>query len=105
MLFVTSGTNGIQARCGPRRRQVGYPVAIAPNALVTTLYVMGCCFEGGEAGDIAERSYSEVVTRLLDGDGVSTVFQPIGVLAVFCETVERPISGVLDAIPAACHHI
>jgi len=29
----------------------------------------------------------------------------IGVLAVFCETVERPAGGVLDAIPLACHHI
>jgi diguanylate cyclase (GGDEF)-like protein len=29
----------------------------------------------------------------------------VGVLAVFRETAERPVSGVVDAIPAACHHI
>jgi len=39
--------------------------------------VTGCSFEGGEAGDIAERSYSDVVTRILDGGRLSTMFQPI----------------------------
>jgi hypothetical protein len=29
----------------------------------------------------------------------------IGVLAVFCETVEPTVSGMLNSIPAACHHI
>jgi diguanylate cyclase (GGDEF)-like protein len=29
----------------------------------------------------------------------------IGVLAVFCESVERPVGGVLDVVPVACHHI
>ncbi len=29
----------------------------------------------------------------------------IGVLAIFCESVERPGSGVRDATPVACHHI
>ncbi len=29
----------------------------------------------------------------------------IGVLAVFCENEERPVGGVLDAVPLACHHI
>jgi EAL domain-containing protein (putative c-di-GMP-specific phosphodiesterase class I) len=38
---------------------------------------MGCSFEGGEAGDIAERSYADVVTRILDGGQLSTMFQPI----------------------------
>jgi diguanylate cyclase (GGDEF)-like protein len=32
---------------------------------------------GGEAADIAERSYSEVVTRILEGGALATVFQPI----------------------------
>jgi diguanylate cyclase (GGDEF)-like protein len=39
--------------------------------------VAGSSYEGGEATDIAERSYSEVVNRILDGEGVSTMFQPI----------------------------
>jgi diguanylate cyclase (GGDEF)-like protein len=29
----------------------------------------------------------------------------IGVLAIFCESVERPVGRVLDAVPVACHHI
>ncbi len=39
--------------------------------------VMGGSFEGGEAGDITERSYSDVVTRVLEGSPLATVFQPI----------------------------
>jgi diguanylate cyclase (GGDEF)-like protein len=39
--------------------------------------VAGSSYEGGEAADIAERSYSDVVTRVLGGGGVSTMFQPI----------------------------
>jgi len=29
----------------------------------------------------------------------------VGVLAIFRESEERPVSGVLDAIPVACHHL
>jgi diguanylate cyclase (GGDEF)-like protein len=39
--------------------------------------VMGCSYERGEAGDIADRSYSDVITHLLDGGPLTTVFQPI----------------------------
>ena len=39
--------------------------------------VSGASYEGGESADIAERSYSDVVTRILDGGRVSTMFQPI----------------------------
>jgi diguanylate cyclase (GGDEF)-like protein len=39
--------------------------------------VAGASYEGGESADIAERSYSDVVTRILDGGRVSTMFQPI----------------------------
>jgi diguanylate cyclase (GGDEF)-like protein len=39
--------------------------------------VAGCSYERGEAADIAERSYSNVVARVLDGGAVSTMFQPI----------------------------
>ena len=39
--------------------------------------VMGCSFEGGESGDIAERSYSDVVTRIIDGGRLITMFQPV----------------------------
>jgi diguanylate cyclase (GGDEF)-like protein len=39
--------------------------------------IAGASYEGGEATDIAERSYSDVVTRILDGEIVSTMFQPI----------------------------
>ena len=39
--------------------------------------VIGCSFEGGEAADIAERSYSDVVTRLFEGGDLTTMFQPI----------------------------
>jgi diguanylate cyclase (GGDEF)-like protein len=39
--------------------------------------VMGTSYERGETGDIAERSYSDVITKVLEGGGLSTVFQPI----------------------------
>ena len=39
--------------------------------------VMGCSYERGEAGDIADRSYSEVITHLLEGGPITTMFQPI----------------------------
>ncbi len=39
--------------------------------------VMGCSYERGEAGDIADRSYSDVVMRILEGGALSTMFQPI----------------------------
>jgi len=39
--------------------------------------VAGASYEGGEAGDIAERSYSDVVTRILEGGALATMFQPI----------------------------
>jgi diguanylate cyclase (GGDEF)-like protein len=39
--------------------------------------VIGSSYERGEAGDIAERSYSDVITRVLEGGALSTVFQPV----------------------------
>ena len=39
--------------------------------------VMGCSYERGEAGDIADRSYSDVITHLLEGGPITTMFQPI----------------------------
>jgi len=39
--------------------------------------VIGCSYEQGEAGDIADRSYSDVITRLLEGGPLTTMFQPI----------------------------
>jgi diguanylate cyclase (GGDEF)-like protein len=39
--------------------------------------VIGNSYERGEAGDIADRSYSDVITRLLDGGPLTTMFQPI----------------------------
>jgi diguanylate cyclase (GGDEF)-like protein len=39
--------------------------------------VTGCSYERGEAGDIADRSYSDVVMRILEGGLVSTMYQPI----------------------------
>jgi diguanylate cyclase (GGDEF)-like protein len=37
----------------------------------------GSSYEGGEAADIAERSYSDVVARVLKGGSITTMFQPI----------------------------
>jgi diguanylate cyclase (GGDEF)-like protein len=39
--------------------------------------VSGTSYQGGEAADIAERSYSDVVMRILDGGSLATMFQPI----------------------------
>jgi diguanylate cyclase (GGDEF)-like protein len=39
--------------------------------------VIGSSYEAGEAGDIADRSYSDVITRVLDGGLLATVFQPV----------------------------
>jgi diguanylate cyclase (GGDEF)-like protein len=39
--------------------------------------VAGASYEGGEARDIAERSYADVVNRILDGGVLATMFQPI----------------------------
>jgi diguanylate cyclase len=39
--------------------------------------IAGSSYEGGETADIAERSYSDVVTRILDGGSLTTMFQPI----------------------------
>ena len=39
--------------------------------------VVGVAYVTGEAGDIAERSYSDVITHVLRGGPLTTVFQPI----------------------------
>ncbi len=39
--------------------------------------VIGSSYERGEAGDIAERSYTDVITRVLEGGVLATVFQPV----------------------------
>ena len=39
--------------------------------------VVGCSYERGESGDIAERPYSDVVVRVLQGGDLRTMFQPI----------------------------
>jgi diguanylate cyclase (GGDEF)-like protein len=39
--------------------------------------VAGCSYERSESGDIADRSYSDVVTRIFEGGALSTMFQPI----------------------------
>jgi diguanylate cyclase (GGDEF)-like protein len=39
--------------------------------------VLGSSYEPGETGDVAERSYSDVITRVLDGGALTTVFQPV----------------------------
>jgi diguanylate cyclase (GGDEF)-like protein len=39
--------------------------------------VAGRSYETGEAGDIAERSYSDVIIRVLEGGLLTTVFQPV----------------------------
>jgi diguanylate cyclase (GGDEF)-like protein len=78
---------------GPVRITVGWsaapagadPVSVwqrADESLYTAKHaggnrVIGTSYERGEAGDIADRSYSEVITRLLDGGPLTTMFQPI----------------------------
>lgn len=39
--------------------------------------VVGASYERGEGGDIADRSYTDVVARILEGGPLQTVFQPI----------------------------
>jgi diguanylate cyclase (GGDEF)-like protein len=39
--------------------------------------VAGCAYERSEIGDIANRSQSEVVSRIFEGGALSTMFQPI----------------------------
>jgi diguanylate cyclase (GGDEF)-like protein len=39
--------------------------------------IAGASYERGEAADIAERSYSDVVARILEGGSLSTMYQPI----------------------------
>jgi diguanylate cyclase (GGDEF)-like protein len=39
--------------------------------------IAGSSYEGGESADIAERSYSDVVARVLEGGSITTMFQPI----------------------------
>ncbi|MFI5286976.1 MAG: EAL domain-containing protein [Candidatus Dormibacteria bacterium] len=67
--------------------------------------VMGCPFEAGTTGDIVERSYSDVVTRILDGGPLSTVFQPIVNLfdgsVMGYEALARPEGfAVMDSVEA-----
>ena len=39
--------------------------------------VIGLAYQTGEFGDIAERSYTEVITHVLNGGPLTTMFQPI----------------------------
>ncbi len=39
--------------------------------------VIGSAYGRGEAGDIADKSYSDLVLKVLEGEPLSTVFQPI----------------------------
>jgi diguanylate cyclase (GGDEF)-like protein len=67
--------------------------------------VAGSSYEGGEAGDIAERSYSDVVNRILDGGPLTTMFQPIVELAtgkvMGYEALARPDGfAAMDSVEA-----
>jgi diguanylate cyclase (GGDEF)-like protein len=67
--------------------------------------VTGSSYEGGEAADIAERSYSEIVTRILDGGALTTMFQPIVDLidgtVVGYEALARPEGfAAMDSVEA-----
>jgi diguanylate cyclase (GGDEF)-like protein len=67
--------------------------------------VMGCSYERGEAGDIAERSYSDVVTRIFEGGDLTTMFQPIVDLVdgsvIGYEALARPEGfAALDSVEA-----
>jgi diguanylate cyclase (GGDEF)-like protein len=67
--------------------------------------VSGSSYEGGEAGDIAERSFTDVVTRILDGGPLTTMFQPIvdlsdGVVMGY-EALARPEGfAAMDSVEA-----
>ena len=85
--------HSLQLASGPVRVTVGWSAAPAGADPVSvwqradeSLYkakraggdqVAGSSYERGEAGDIAERSYSDVVIRILDGGPLTTMFQPI----------------------------
>jgi len=67
--------------------------------------VAGSSYESGEAADIAERSYSDVVTRVLDGGAISIMFQPIVSLddgaVVGYEALARPEGfAAMDSVEA-----
>jgi diguanylate cyclase (GGDEF)-like protein len=111
----------LQLSSGPVRVTVGWSAAPAGADPVSvwqradeSLYkgkraggdqVAGSSYEGGEAGDIAERSYSDVVTRILDGGPLTTMFQPIvdlsdGVVMGY-EALARPEGfAAMDSVEA-----
>ena len=67
--------------------------------------VAGSSYEGGESADIAERSYSDVVTRILDYRSISTMFQPIVSLddgaVIGYEALARPEGfAAMDSVEA-----
>jgi diguanylate cyclase (GGDEF)-like protein len=67
--------------------------------------VAGSSYESGEAADIAERSYSDVVTRVLEGGPISIMFQPIVSLddgaVVGYEALARPEGfAAMDSVEA-----
>ena len=67
--------------------------------------VAGSSYEGGEMADIAERSYSDVVTRLLEGGSLNTMFQPIVSLengaVIGYEALARPEGfAAMDSVEA-----
>jgi diguanylate cyclase (GGDEF)-like protein len=67
--------------------------------------VAGSSYEGGESADIAERSYSDVVTRILDCRSISTMFQPIVSLddgaVIGYEALARPEGfAAMDSVEA-----
>jgi len=113
--------HSLQLATGPVRITVGWSAAPAGSDPVSvwqradeSLYkakraggdqVVGASYEGGEAGDIAERSYSDVVTRILDGGPLTTMFQPIvdlsdGVVMGY-EALTRPEGfAAMDSVEA-----
>lgn len=67
--------------------------------------VDGSSYERGEAGDIVDRSYSDVVVRILDGGALFTMFQPIVNLVdgsvMGYEALARPEGfAAMDAVEA-----
>lgn len=85
--------HSLELPSGPVRISVGWSAAVAGadplwvwQKADESLYnakraggdrVMGGSFQGSEAGDIAERSYTDVVGQILDGGRIITMFQPI----------------------------
>ncbi|HEY6471167.1 MAG TPA: GGDEF domain-containing protein [Candidatus Dormibacteraeota bacterium] len=113
--------HALQLSSGPVRITVGWSAAPAGADPVSvwqradeSLYkakraggdqVAGSSYEGGEAGDIAERSYTDVVTRILDGGPLTTMFQPIVDLAdgavMGYEALARPEGfAAMDSVEA-----